>query len=105
MEEVQRALQIVQSFELGAGDPSRSALGRVLDANNGSLELDSLEVYFNRHPSRKQIDLQVGSCVFNLAEWVGAEHKLSEMLLLKGASLDDLEELHGLITQTLAGMS
>ena len=105
MDEVRVACGILQAFDLDDENPRASALGRLLEANKGSLELDTLEIYFNRNPRKEEIDLEVGSYVFNLAKWSGAEHKLSEMLLLKGASLGDLERVREMLTQMRAGMS
>lgn len=96
MDEIDRARTIVAALDLDDKSSRTSLLGKLLCEHEDSIELDTLELYFNRNPKGEQIDLQVGSCVFNLSEWANTQHKLAEMLLLKGASIEDLEKLHEL---------
>jgi hypothetical protein len=93
MDEVMRVLAILTNLRLTKDNQRESLLGQFLTINNDHLSFDSFDIYFNRSEN-EQIDIQAGSYTFNLGEWTNALHKLSELLLLKGVQMKDMERLH-----------
>ncbi len=92
MTEVQRTLNVLKNMGVHNEKKRNSALGMFLARKGDHRSFKSFDVYFNR-AQEEQIDLQVGSYTFNMNEWSNALPKLAELLVLKGAQVEDLERL------------
>jgi hypothetical protein len=93
MEEVQKALAVLKQIPLPDNGQRESLLGKFLASQGDHVSFDSFDIYFNHSPIREQIDLQIGSYTFNLAEWGKGLHKLAELCVLKGAAVEDFQGL------------
>lgn len=93
MNEVSRALKVLRTIQLEKPIHRNSLLGRYLSNRKDHVAFDTFDVYFNRNKNGEGIDLQVGSYIFNLGAWTEALHRLAELLVLKGAKVEDIEQL------------
>ena len=105
MNEVKRAITVLKKIQLDCSDQRNTPLGRYLTSQRDFVVFDSFDLYFNRQKSNEQIDMQVGNNTFNLCAWGASIHKLAELLLLKGASIEDIELLGERVTQRSADNS
>ncbi|MFC1775201.1 hypothetical protein ACFLZN_02710 [Nanoarchaeota archaeon] len=93
MDEVKRTISILKEFELSPNCRD-SKFGKFLTHKKDHISTDSFDVYFNRSTKKEGIDIQIRSYTFNFSEWANSIHKLAELLLLKGARIEDIENLH-----------
>ena len=94
MHEIHDVHDILADICAEPSNPRASPFGKFLATRQDQISFDTFDIYFNRNKIRDEIDIQVGQYTFNLREWYGSLHKLSEMLLLRGARFDDIKALH-----------
>ncbi|MBD3318973.1 hypothetical protein GF342_03620 [Candidatus Woesearchaeota archaeon] len=105
MDEVARTRKALEKIMVSCANQRDSPLGKFLTDNGDHMSFDTFDIFFNRNQKNEQIDVQVKSYIFNFGAWKESTHKLAELLLLKGASLSDIEELSHRVIQTRADNS